>query len=56
MINSLCILFSLTMVIYVVIRAAMLDSKRPWFQKATPAEPLPDATPGPARPRIPARR
>ena len=53
MINNLCILFSLAMVIYVVVRAAMLDAKRPWFQKAeTPSE----AAPGPARPPARSRR
>lgn len=56
MINNFCILFSLTMVIYVVIRAAMLDAKRPWFQKAAPAETLPEAASGPARPPARARR
>lgn len=53
MINNLCILFSLTMVIYVVIRAAMLDAKRPWFQKV---ETPPEAASGPARPPARARR
>ncbi len=46
MINNLCILFSLAMVVYVVARAAMLDAKRPWFEKTAPTEP-----PGHAPPR-----
>lgn len=52
MINNLCILFSLAMVAYVVVRASMLDAKRPWFEKATPAE----APPGDARAPAQARR
>ncbi len=51
MINNLCIVFSLAMVVYVVVRASMLDAKRPWFERATPAEP-----PGPARTPAQARR
>ena len=48
MINNLCILFSLVMVVYVAVRASVLDAKRPWFQKATAVE-GPDATSGDAR-------
>ena len=51
MINNLCILFSLTVVVYVVVQATMLDAKRSWFEKAAPAEP-----PGHARPPAQARR
>ncbi len=54
MINNACILFSLGMVIFVAVRAAMLDAKRPWFQKTTPAETPPAPLPGGAR--RPARR
>ncbi len=46
MINNLCILFSLAMVVFVAVRASMLDTK------AAPAE----APPGQARPPGPARR
>ncbi len=52
MINNLCILFSLAMVVYVVVRASTLDAKRPWFEKATPM----DETSGSARPPARARR
>ena len=45
MINNLCILFSLVTVVYVVVRASMLDAKRPWFPKAG-SEALPDTVPG----------
>lgn len=44
MINNLSILFSLFVVGYVVVRAAILDAKRPWFEK-TPAT---DAVPAPS--------
>ncbi len=47
MINNLCILFSLAMVVYVVVRASMLDAKRPWFEKEAP----PGNARGPARTR-----
>lgn len=47
MINNLCILFSLAMVVYVAVRASVLDAKRPWFQTATAAE-ASDSTPGDA--------
>ena len=49
MINNLCILFSLAMVVFVAVRSAMLDAKRPWFQKATSAETPPPPLPGDAR-------
>ncbi len=55
MINNLCILFSLLMVAYVVVRASMLDARRPWFEKAPPAEALPDAAPDDPRRPIPQR-
>ncbi len=48
MINNLCILFSLAMVVYVAVRASVLDAKRPWFQRAAATE-APDTTPGDAR-------
>ena len=51
MINNLCILFSLAMVVFVVVRASMLDAKRPWFQKAAAAEAPPGEAHRPARPR-----
>ncbi len=52
MINNLCILFSLAIVVYVIVRASMLDAKQPWFEKATSAE----APPSDARPPVRARR
>jgi hypothetical protein len=55
MINNLCILFSLLMVVYVVVRAAVLDTRRPWFEKAPPADPLPDTAPTDPRRPIPQR-
>jgi len=54
MINNLSILFSLLMVVYVVVWASVLDSRRPWFQKAPPEETLPQ--PAPADPSRPAPR
>jgi hypothetical protein len=56
MINNLCILFSLAIVVYVAIRASVLDAKRPWFQKTTPVETVPDTAPGGARHPMRARR
>ncbi len=56
MINNLCILFSLAMVVYVAVRASMLDAKRPWFPKAAPTEALPGTAPGDARRPAQARR
>lgn len=47
MINNLSILFSLATVVYVVIRASVLDAKQPWFPKAPP----PETPPGDARRR-----
>ena len=44
MINNLSILFSLVMVVYIVVRASMLDAKQPWFPNAAP----PEAPPGTA--------
>lgn len=55
MINNLCILFSLLMVSYVVVRAAVLDARRPWFEKAPPPETLPDAAPADPRRPLPQR-
>lgn len=55
MINNLCILFSLLMVVYVVVRAAMLDSRRPWFEVAPPADALPDTTQTDPRRSLPQR-
>ena len=52
MINNLSILFSLATVVYVIIRASMLDAKQPWFAKAAPSE----APPGDARRPARARR
>ncbi len=49
MINNLCILFSLATVVYVVVRASMLDAKQPWFPKAAPPEAPPGTAPGDAR-------
>lgn len=34
MINNLSILFSLVVVMYVIVRASMLDARRPWFERA----------------------
>lgn len=34
MINSLSILFSLAVVVYVSVRASFLDARRPWFESA----------------------
>ena len=51
MINNLSILFSLVTVVYVVVRASMLDAKQPWFPKATPPEGAPGDAPRPARAR-----
>ena len=56
MINNLCILFSLVIVVYVAVRASMLDAKRPWFPKAGSTEALPDTAPGDARRPAWARR
>ncbi len=56
MINNLCILFSLLMVVYVVVRASVLDTRRPWFQMAPPAEELPNTPPADPRRPIPQRR
>ncbi len=53
MINNLCILFSLLMVVYVVVRASVLDTRRPWFEKAPPAEALPGTAPADPRRPIP---
>ena len=55
MINNLCILFSLVMVVYVVVRASVLDSRRPWFEKAPPSEALPDTAPADPRRQLPQR-
>lgn len=41
MIDNLCILFSLSIVGYVIVRAAMLDTRRPWFEKVADATPPP---------------
>lgn len=35
MINNVSILFSIAIVVFVIVRAAMLDRQRPWFE-ATP--------------------
>lgn len=50
MINNLSIMFSLLVVGYVVVRAAILDAKRPWFEKASGFEKAPatDAVPVPS--------
>ena len=48
MINNLSILFSLAMVVYVVVRASMLDAKQPWFPKAAPPDAPPGTAPGTA--------
>ena len=56
MINNLSILFSLAMVVYVIVRASMLDAKQPWFPKAAPAEAPPDTAHGDARRPAWARR
>lgn len=52
MINNLSILFSLVVVMYVIVRAAMLDARRPWFERAEerfdpPIEPAKRAKPTP---------
>lgn len=51
MINNLSILFSLATVVYVVVRASMLDAKHPWFPKAASPEPPPGDARRPARAR-----
>lgn len=56
MINNLSILFSLAMVVYVVVRASVLDAKQPWFPKAAPPEAPPGTAPGGARRPARARR
>ena len=56
MINNLCILFSLVIVVYVAVRASMLDAKRPWFPKTAPVEARPGTAPGDARRPAQARR
>lgn len=43
MINNLSILFSLAMVVYVGVRASMLDARQPWFPKTAAGEAPPDA-------------
>lgn len=55
MINNLSILFSLTMVVYVVVRASVLDAKQQWFPKAAPPEAPPGTAPGGGVARRPAR-
>ena len=52
MINNLSILLSLGIIIYVTIRAAVLDKRRPWFDRAAPPVP----PPGRARPAARALR
>ncbi len=47
MVDRLCILFSLISVVYIVMRAFLLDRQRPWFG-APPAPVLPPR-PAPAR-------
>lgn len=49
MIDQLCILFSLGMVVLVIARAAMLDSKRPWFERDDEAAPTTDPAARPMR-------
>ena len=49
MINNLSILFSLAMVVYIVVRASMLDAKQPWFPKAAPPETSPGTASDDAR-------
>ena len=56
MINNLSIMFSLAMVVYVIIRASMLDAKQPWFPRATPPEAPPGTAAGDARRPAQARR
>ena len=56
MINNLSILFSLVTVVYVIVRASMLDAKQPWFPKAVPSEAPPGTAPGDARRPARARR
>ncbi len=51
MINNLSILFSLATVVYVIVRASMLDAKQPWFPKAPPPEAPPGDALHPARAR-----
>ncbi len=56
MINNLSILFSLAMVCYVMVRAATLDARRPWFEAAKPDDARPDPAPHPSGNRQPTAR
>jgi len=56
MINNLSIMFSLAMVCYVMVRAATLDARRPWFEAAKPDDARPDPAPHPSGNRQPTAR
>ena len=45
MIDNLSILFSTVLVVYVLVRAAVLDRQRPWFDKAADADKRPAPAP-----------
>ena len=47
MVDRLCILFSLVSVVYIVMRAFLLDRQRPWFGE--PTAPVPPPSPMTAR-------